>query len=66
MDEQPATRSTILGRAVGAGLSKWAADNLLRIADADGLMLRQGQGKRNEPFTYQCVLTSFQEEETRP
>ncbi len=66
VDEQPATRSTILGRAVGAGLSKWAADNLLRIADADGLMLRQGQGKRNEPFTYQCVLTSFQEEETRP
>lgn len=53
INDEPATRSAIIGRAVRAGLSKWAADNLLRMADADGLLVRNGDGKRNDPFTYQ-------------
>lgn len=52
VNDTPATRSTILAEAVSAGLWRWAADNLLRTADNDGLMVRQGGGKRNEPFTY--------------
>lgn len=52
VNDTPATRSAIMGKAVSAGLSRWAADNLLRTADNDGLMVRQGSGKRNEPFTY--------------
>ena len=52
VNDTPATRSAIMAKAVSAGLSRWAADNLLRTADNDGLMVRQGSGKRNEPFTY--------------
>lgn len=52
VNDTPATRSAIMGKAVSAGLSRWAADILLRTADNDGLMVRQGSGKRNEPFTY--------------
>lgn len=57
VEAQPATRSAILGKALRGGLSRWAADNLLRLADADGLMIREGEGKRNEPFTYRRLET---------
>ena len=66
VDDEPATRSAIIGKAVRAGLSKWASDNLLRMADADGLMVRQGDGKRNEPYTYQRAATPAQGEEGQP
>ena len=66
VDDEPATRSAIIGKAVRAGLSKWASDNLLRMADADGLMVRQGDGKRNEPYTYQRPATPAQGEEGQP
>ncbi len=66
VDDEPATRSAIIGKAVRAGLSKWASDNLLRMADADGLMVRQGDGKRNEPYTYQRAATPVQGEEGQP
>jgi hypothetical protein len=66
VDDEPATRSAIIGKAVRAGLSKWASDNLLRMADADGLMVRQGDGKRNEPFTYQRAATPPEGEEGQP
>jgi len=59
--DEPTTRSTIVGQAVKAGLSNWLADRLLRTADADGLIVRNGEGKRGEPFTYQ--LTKWQEEQ---
>jgi len=62
-DQQPTTRSVILDKAVQAGLSHWLADRLLRSADADGLVIRQGQGKRNEPFTYQRRTSSSGEGE---
>ena len=39
VDDQPATRSAIVGKAVKAGLSNWLADRLLRTADSDGLMM---------------------------
>ncbi|HOI54616.1 MAG TPA: AAA family ATPase [Phycisphaerae bacterium] len=61
--DRPATRSAILDKAVQAGLSHWLADRLLRSADADGLVIRQGQGKRNEPFTYQRRTSSSGEGE---
>ncbi|MEL6499748.1 MAG: AAA family ATPase [Planctomycetota bacterium] len=48
----PSTRSVILERAVQAGVSQWRADQLLRTADSDGLMIREGDGKRNAPFLY--------------
>lgn len=53
VDDKPATRSAILNRAVDGGLSRWAADNLLRSADAAGLVIREGEGKRNQPCLYQ-------------
>ncbi|MBI1374081.1 MAG: AAA family ATPase [Phycisphaera sp.] len=53
VDDEPATRSAIISKAIRAGLSRWAADNLLRTADSDGLVLRHGTGKRNQPSTYQ-------------
>jgi hypothetical protein len=64
--DEPATRSAIIGQAVRAGLSKWAADNLLRMADADGLVSRQGDGKRNHPFTYQLPRAGAQADEEQP
>ena len=54
VDGEPATRSTIIERAVSAGLSQWRADQLLRTADSNGLMVREGEGKRNEPFLYRA------------
>jgi len=50
--DEPATRSAITSKAVAAGLSNWWADRLLRMADSDGLLVRDGAGKRNEPYTY--------------
>jgi len=61
--DRPATRSAILDKAVQAGLSHWLADRLLRSADADGLVIRQGPGKRTEPFTYQRRSSSSGEGE---
>jgi len=52
VNSAPATRSVILERAVEAGVSQWRADQLLRTADNDGLMVREGEGKRNAPYTY--------------
>ncbi|MCC6910052.1 MAG: AAA family ATPase [Phycisphaerales bacterium] len=66
VDDEPATRSAIIGRAVRDGLSKWAADNLLRMADADGLLARNGDGKRNDPFTYQRLAKAPSTPEDRP
>ncbi|MCC7407529.1 MAG: AAA family ATPase [Phycisphaeraceae bacterium] len=60
--DRPATRSSILDKAVEAGLSHWLADRLLRSADADGLVTRLGEGKRNEPFTYQRTAVVGQED----
>ncbi len=51
--DQRTTRAVILAKAVDAGLSRWAADNLLRSADATGLIIREGEGKRNQPCFYQ-------------
>lgn len=51
--DEPATRSAILSKAIAAGLSRWSADNLLRTADSDGLLLKTGEGKRTQPCTYQ-------------
>ena len=64
--DKPSTRSAILGKAIRGGLSKWAADNLLRIADSDGLMVREGDGKRNEPFTYRRFSDASDGGEERP
>ncbi|MCC6906842.1 MAG: AAA family ATPase [Phycisphaerales bacterium] len=66
VDDDPATRSAIIGRAVRDGLSKWAADSLLRMADADGLLARNGDGKRNDPFTYQRRAKAPSTPEDRP
>ena len=59
---EPATRSAILERAVEGGVSQWRADQLLRTADGDGLMVREGSGKRNEPYTYRVGEPSEREE----
>jgi hypothetical protein len=64
VDGEPATRSSLIGKAVQAGLSRWAADNLLRMADADGLMHREGSGGRNSPFTYRRAATPPEQEAT--
>jgi len=61
---EPATRSTIIERAVKAGLSQWRADQLLRTADSDGLMVREGSGGRNKPYTYRLGDPSKGEEGT--
>ncbi len=61
--DQPATRSAILDKAVQTGLSHWLADRLLRSADTDGLVRRQGEGKRNEPFTYQVTAAPARKED---
>lgn len=63
VSDRPATRSSILDRAVQAGLSHWLADRLLRSADADGLMVRQGAGSRNAPYTYQRAATHPRQED---
>ena len=63
VSDQPATRSVILDKAVQAGLSHWLADRLLRSADSDGWLTRHGEGKRNEPFTYQRTTTLRQEDQ---
>jgi len=60
---EPATRSAILERAVTAGLSQWRADQLLRTADSDGLMVRTGGGKRSEPYLYAVASGSEAGEE---
>ncbi len=52
---EPETRSTLIGRAVENGVSRWAADNLLRMADTDGLLARTGSGKRGDPYLYRCA-----------
>ena len=57
VDDTPAVRTSIIAKAVDAGMSRWAADNLLRAADNDGLLLRHGSGQRNEPYTYQRAVT---------
>lgn len=66
IDDEPATRAVILGKATRAGLSQWAADNLLRAADGEGLVIRQGEGKRNQPCTYTRILTGSEPDEDRP
>lgn len=63
--DQPATRSAILDKAVQAGLSNWLADRLLRSADNDGLVAREGPGSRAAPYTYQRLATP-PEQEDRP
>lgn len=59
--EEFSTRSEIIERAVRAGLSSWAADKLLRDADRDGLIERQGEGKRSEPYIYRQMSMSSAE-----
>lgn len=66
IDDEPTTRAVILGKATRAGLSQWAADNLLRAADGEGLVVRQGEGKRNQPCTYTRVLSGSKGQEERP
>ena len=61
----PATRSVILDKAVQAGLSNWLADRLLRAADNDGLVAREGTGSRTAPYTYQRLAIP-PEQEDRP
>ncbi|MCC7408385.1 MAG: AAA family ATPase [Phycisphaeraceae bacterium] len=61
VDDKPATRSSLISKAVQAGLSRWAADNLLRMADADGLMHREGTGSRTAPFLYRLAAPPPQE-----
>ena len=58
----PATRSVILDKAVQAGLSNWLADRLLRSADNDGLVAREGTGSRTAPYTYQRLATPPEQE----
>lgn len=60
--DQPATRSVILDKAVQAGLSNWLADRLLRSADNDGLVAREGTGSRTAPYTYQRLATPPEQE----
>lgn len=59
----PATRSVILDKAVQAGLSNWLADRLLRAADNDGLVAREGTGSRTAPYTYQRLATPPEQED---
>ncbi|MDZ4198008.1 MAG: AAA family ATPase, partial [Kiritimatiellia bacterium] len=58
---EPSTRSEIIERAVRGGLSQWSADKLLRDADRDGLVDRQGEGKRSEPYTYRRRASAVEE-----
>jgi len=52
VEAEPATRSTIIERATKSGLSFWYADRSLRAADCDGIIIRTGTGKRNDPYLY--------------
>lgn len=58
---EPVLRSEILSKAIDAGLSKWSSESLLRRADEEGLVARNGAGKRSDPFTYALLPTPDKE-----
>ena len=64
VDVEPATRTAVLSRANKAGLSNWTAERLLRYAESEGLVIRSGEGKRNQPCTYARNVTKSQEEQS--
>jgi hypothetical protein len=65
VDTQPATRTVILGKATKAGISNWAAERLLRHAESEGFVVRTGEGKRNQPCSYQRANIASQTPEKR-
>jgi len=63
IDTEPVSRTAILSRAIKAGLSNWTAERLLRYAESEGLVVRIGEGKRNQPCTYKRILAVAKNEE---
>jgi hypothetical protein len=55
VDDTRTERKAVLARAVAAGMSAGTAARLLRLADDNGLLDRQGKGTRKDPYTYRLL-----------
>ena len=52
VDTEPEDRSVIVAKATDAGLKEWTAGCLLREAKKKGLVVRDDEGKRDQPHRY--------------